>query len=77
MNNWILELDWFTAIVLVLTLGLAPFVPVHFFEKLGMLSRGELVKPIDIFDFLMHGAPWFILVYKIVLTMVVKGSLTA
>ncbi len=53
-------LDWFSWPILVigsLTLGLAPFFPEpHLVEKLGMLFRGELVRPVDIFDLLMHGA---------------------
>jgi hypothetical protein len=39
-----------------LLLGLAPFVPEpHLVEKLRMLSAGELTRPIDIFDLIMHG----------------------
>lgn len=48
-------------VVACLTLGLAPFAPPHLFEKIGMLARGELVRPIDIFDLFMHGAPWLLL----------------
>ena len=47
-----------------LTLGLAPFTPPHIVEKLGMLFAGKLVKPIDWFDLLMHGAPWLLLLAK-------------
>ena len=47
-----------------LTLGLAPFAPPHVWEKLLMLSRGELRRAIDWFDLLMHGAPWLLLVLK-------------
>ncbi len=47
-----------------LTLGLAPFTPPHIVEKLGMLFTGKLVKPIDWFDLLMHGAPWLVLLAK-------------
>jgi len=52
-------------IVLCLTLGLAPFVPQpHVVEKLRMLVAGTLVRPIDIFDLLMHGAPFVLLAIK-------------
>ena len=55
-------------IVLCLTLGLAPFTPEpHLWEKLKMLATGTLTKPIDIFDMLMHGAPWLVLILKAVL----------
>ncbi len=53
-------------IVLCLTLGLAPFMPEpHVWEKLKMLAAGELSKPIDIFDLLMHGTPWILLLAKL------------
>ena len=54
-------------LLIALTLGLAPFSPQpHVVEKLGMLFNGELSKPIDIFDLLMHGTPWVLLAIKIV-----------
>lgn len=53
-------------IVLCLTLGLAPFTPEpHLWEKLKMLAGGELSKPIDIFDMLMHATPWVLLLAKL------------
>ena len=42
-----------------MTLGLAPFRPrPHVVEKLEMLGQFRLWNPIDIFDLVMHGAPW-------------------
>jgi hypothetical protein len=61
---WIDSLDWSIVIVLCLTLGLAPFSPPHIVEKLQMLAKGKLVKPIDWFDMFMHGAPWVVLIIK-------------
>ena len=56
-------------IVLCLTLGLAPFQPEpHLWEKLKMLAAGELVKPIDMFDLLLHATPWMLLLLKLVLS---------
>jgi hypothetical protein len=53
-------------IILALTLGLAPFVPEpHLLEKTRMLFQGQLVKPIDIFDFLFHFTPWALLALKL------------
>jgi hypothetical protein len=53
-------------IVLCLTLGLAPFAPQpHLWEKLGMLASGELTRALDIFDLLLHGSPWLLLVAKL------------
>jgi hypothetical protein len=59
------NLGWPTAILLALTLGLAPFAPKpHFIEKIQMLFSGTLRRPIDIFDLFMHGAPWALLALK-------------
>ena len=53
-------------IVLCLTLGLAPFVPEpHVWEKLKMLASGELTDLVDIFDLLLHGTPWLLLIIKL------------
>ena len=55
-------------IVACLTLGLAPFMPEpHLWEKLKMLTSGDLAKPVDIFDLLLHGTPWILLIIKLVL----------
>ncbi len=55
-----------TILIFCLTIGLAPFAPPHVWEKLGMLVTGNLRAPIDIFDLLMHGAPWIVLGVKLV-----------
>ncbi|MDH5408076.1 MAG: RND transporter [Gammaproteobacteria bacterium] len=48
-------------------IGLAPFVPEpHVWEKLKMLAAGELAKPLDIFDLLMHGTPWVLTIMKLI-----------
>lgn len=54
------------AMIAALTLGLAPFVPEpHIVEKLRMLMAGELRRPLDIFDLLLHAAPWAVLFAKL------------
>ena len=58
------QIPWGLVILLALTLGLAPFRPPHVWEKLQMLFRGTLTRPIDWFDFCLHGAPWVLLVLK-------------
>jgi len=66
MLSWLDSISLPMAILFALTLGLAPFVPEpHLFEKVRMLVHGQLVRPIDIFDFLLHGAPWVVLVLKL------------
>jgi hypothetical protein len=53
-------------IILSLTLGLAPFTPMpHLVEKITMLLVGNLVRPVDIFDLLMHASPIVLLIVKI------------
>jgi len=53
-------------VLLALTLGLAPFVPEpHIWEKLKMLFAGTLAKPIDIFDLVLHAAPFVVLIAKL------------
>ena len=53
-------------LVVCLTLGLAPFTPEpHLWEKLKMLASGELTQLLDIFDLLLHGTPWVLLVIKL------------
>ena len=55
-----------TALIAALFLGLAPFVPEpHVWEKLKMLASGALTRPIDIFDLVLHGAPWVVLLLKL------------
>ncbi len=65
--KWLDQFPLWMILVIALSLGLAPFSPEpHVWEKLKMLTRGELTNPVDIFDFVMHGAPWALLVLKIV-----------
>lgn len=64
MNNLLSDLPWAALILACLTLGLAPFNPPHVWEKLIMLSKGRLVRPIDWFDLIMHGLPWLLLILK-------------
>lgn len=65
MEKFIGGLSWGLVIILCLSLGLAPFNPPHMWEKLRMLLRGKLVRPIDWFDFVLHGIPWVLLLMKV------------
>jgi len=64
MEKFLAETSWGLLIVACLTLGLAPFNPPHIWEKLQMLSRGKLVRPIDWFDLFFHAVPWVLLLLK-------------
>jgi len=56
-----------------LTLGLAPFTPPHIWAKLqwiaggGAFSGEQPMKMEDWLDFLMHGAPWLLLLISLLL----------
>lgn len=57
------------ALVVALTLGLAPFTPEpHIWGKLKWIAGGANgMQVMDWFDFALHGTPWFFLfiaVYK-------------
>ena len=65
---WIDSIPWGLLILVCLTLGLAPFAPPHIVEKISMLIKGKLVRPIDWFDLVLHGTPWVILIIKAVVT---------
>lgn len=51
---------------LALWLAVAPIVPEpHLIEKLRLLSQGALVRPIDIFDLLLHAVPLLLLAIRL------------
>ncbi|PHQ97647.1 MAG: RND transporter [Marinosulfonomonas sp.] len=54
------------ALLAAATLGLAPFFPQpHIWEKLKMIKAGTLKRPLDIFDFVLHAAPFVLLAVKL------------
>lgn len=57
------------AIVLSLTLGLAPFFPEpHILGKIRWVMGGAVgMQPMDYFDLVLHGSPWAYLIYQVVL----------
>lgn len=62
MMGWLdrFPLGWLIAIAL--WLAVAPIVPEpHLVEKLRMLSQGTLIRPLDIFDLLLHSVPLVLL----------------
>jgi hypothetical protein len=52
------------ALILSLTLGLAPFFPEpHLFGKIRwVLGGAEGMAAMDYFDLLLHGTPWLVLI---------------
>ena len=66
LRRWIAGLPWSYVVIACLTLGLAPFTPEpHVWEKLKMLGSGTLSRPIDMFDFFLHGAPFIVAGLKV------------
>ena len=57
------------ALLICLTLGLAPFVPEpHIWGKIKWLAGGaQGMQAMDYFDVVLHGAPWLYLVYVLTL----------
>lgn len=63
--KWLDSVPYILIAPLAILLALAPFSPEpHLWEKLKMLFDGTLVRPIDIFDLFLHGAPLIVLVLK-------------
>lgn len=72
--NWIDRIPLAVLIIITIVLGLAPLTAEpHLFEKSKMLLAGTLVKPIDIFDLIMHGTPAVLLIIRLV-RMMIKPS---
>jgi hypothetical protein len=66
--NFFEQLPWRVLVPVALLLGLAPFQPEpHLLEKLRMLGNGQLNRPMDIFDLCMHGAPFLLILGKLLL----------
>lgn len=67
--KWLDRIPYSILILAALFLGFAPFSPEpHLWQKLKMLADGTLVKPIDIFDMLLHAAPLLLLMLKLART---------
>lgn len=74
MWQWLDKIPVLALVVGAILLGLAPFTPEpHLWEKLKMLVHGLLIRPIDIFDLIMHASLPILLVIKLG-RMVLAGS---
>lgn len=64
--RWLDRIPLLWLLPLAVVLALAPFTPEpHLWEKLRMLVAGELVRPVDIFDLLLHGTPLLLVLLKL------------
>jgi hypothetical protein len=68
MNRFLDNLSFPMLILIAVLLGTAPIgSEPHLIEKINMLMAGTLVKPIDIFDLVLHSTPIILLLLKIFL----------
>jgi cell division septal protein FtsQ len=66
MLRWLDRFPLVWLIVLALWMLVAPITPEpHVIEKIRMLSQGQLTRPVDIFDLLMHSAPTLLLLVRL------------
>jgi hypothetical protein len=66
VREFLNRLDWAVLIIAAVLLGLAPFLPEpHLVEKLKMLARGTLRRPIDILDLFFHLSPLVLIALKL------------
>ena len=64
--SWLDKFPLPILIALAVWMAVAPISPEpHLVEKLRMLSQGTLVKPLDIFDLLLHSAPIVLLAVRL------------
>jgi hypothetical protein len=67
MRSFLDRLPYPPLVVAAVFLAIAPITPQpHLLEKLSMLTRGELTRPIDILDLFFHALPLGLLVLKLV-----------
>jgi len=67
INSWLRM-----SIIGSITLGLAPFFPEpHIWGKIRWIMGGAVgMQALDWFDFLFHGAPWFLMIGLIIYKLV-------
>lgn len=64
--SWLDRLPWIWLLLLAGWMAIAPITPEpHLVEKLRLLAHGALVRPLDIFDLVMHAAPLVLVALKL------------
>lgn len=64
--RWLDRIPLLWLVLIALWLLVAPVVPEpHLLEKLRMLMQGQLTRPMDIFDLLLHSVPALLLVLRL------------
>lgn len=66
MSGWLDRFPLVWLVPLALWLAVAPVLPEpHLVDKLRLLSQGALVRPLDIFDLLLHSVPLGLLAWRL------------
>ncbi len=66
MLNLLDRLPWTWLLLLAAWMAIAPITPEpHLIEKLRMLVQGTLVRPLDVFDLVMHATPLLLVALKL------------
>jgi hypothetical protein len=66
MLNRLDRLPWIWLLLLAAWMAIAPITPEpHLLEKLRLLVRGALIRPVDIFDLAMHATPLLLVALKL------------
>ncbi|NOY66497.1 MAG: RND transporter [Gammaproteobacteria bacterium] len=66
--KWIDKIPFLPLIIVAIVLAIAPYPAKpepHLIEKLGMLTQGLLVSPVDIFDLFWHSFPVIFIIIKL------------
>ena len=67
MLKWLDRFPLVWLAVLAVWMLIAPLSPEpHVVEKIRLLSQGQLTRPLDIFDLLMHSTPLVLLLIRLV-----------
>ena len=78
MNKLFRQIPWVFLIPTAILFALTPFRPEpHLMEKLRLLSNGQLIRPVDIFDLFMHGTPLLLVFGKLLLGRTKESSTTS
>lgn len=66
MLTWLDRLPWIWLLLPAVWMAIAPITPEpHLVEKLRLLFHGALVRPLDIFDLVMHATPLLLVALKL------------
>jgi hypothetical protein len=64
--RWFDRIPLLWLVLIALWLLVAPVLPEpHLTEKLRLLKLGQLTRPLDIFDLLLHGVPTLLLAWRL------------